>query len=408
MRKKVAIIGGGAAGMMAAIQAAREGALVTIYERNEKVGKKILATGNGKCNFSNEKMEATAYYGSAVSLLPSLFAQFGVAETKQFFEQLGMRIKDRNGYLYPASEQAATVLDVLRFEVERLGICVCTDCLVTDITYHKKQNFTIQAETKTAGVFDAVILCCGGKAAPKTGSDGMGFRLAKKLGHHIIKPVPALMALRCKGDFWKSISGVRCDAGVTLWIDGKKRGYDKGELQLTDYGISGIPVFQISREAAYGLEQKKCTVVEIAFLPDATDNEYELFWQQRWRRQADQNMELFSTGIVNKKITMMLLKMADISPKETAASIPLEKRRKLEELYRSFPVEVVGTNSFEQAQICAGGIPAGELSAGLGSILVPGLYFAGEIIDIDGICGGYNLQWAWTSGTIAGKTAARA
>ncbi len=399
------IVGGGASGLMAAIFAARAGADTAIYERNERVGKKILATGNGKCNFSNEVMGREAYNGSGADIVEAALAQFGVSQTKAFFEEIGMRIKDRNGYLYPASEQAATVLDVLRYEAARLGVGVHTGCRVIKIE-KRKQEIILKTEDGEESQFDAVVLSCGGKAAPKTGSDGAGLLLAAGLGHRIVETVPALTALRCEGDFWKSVAGVRCDAKVTLFADSKLRRAERGEVQMTDYGISGIPVFQLSRDAAYALNEQKEVVAEIDFLPDFEDAENDLFWDKRWDRQGLQTMEQFMTGIVNKKIGLLLLKMAGIGVTGEASRVSEEKRKELKKLFRRFTVRVRQVNSYEHAQVCAGGVDCAELTGQMESKKAPGVYFAGEIVDIDGRCGGYNLQWAWTSGAIAGTAAA--
>ncbi len=405
MKRRVGIVGGGASGLMAAIFAARAGADATIYERNERVGKKILATGNGKCNFSNEVMGREAYNGSGADIVEAALAQFGVSQTKAFFEEIGMRIKDRNGYLYPASEQAATVLDVLRYEAARLGVGVHTGCRVIKIE-KRKQGIILKTADGGESQFDAVVLSCGGKAAPKTGSDGAGLLFAAGLGHRIVETVPALTALRCEGDFWKSVAGVRCDAKVTLFADSKLRRAERGEVQMTDYGISGIPVFQLSRDAAYALNEQKEVVAEIDFLPDFDDTENDLFWDKRWDRQGLQTMEQFMTGIVNKKIGLLLLKTAGIGVTGEASRVSEEKRKELKKLFRRFTVRVRQVNSYEQAQVCAGGVDCAELTGQMESKKAPGVYFAGEIVDIDGRCGGYNLQWAWTSGAIAGTAAA--
>ena len=411
MGRKVAVVGGGAAGMMAAVQAAYAGARVTVYERNDRVGKKILSTGNGKCNFSNEDMRAACYYGSGAGYVDGFYKRFGVAETKAFFRELGMRIKDRNGYLYPASEQAATVLDVLRYEMERLGIEICAGCRVTGIDGPGNPGCRLTLETETAvykkRTYDAVILACGGRAAPKTGSDGTGLAMAKRLGHRIVPTVPALTALRCGETFWKQVAGVRCEARLMLYIDGNEVSSVQGELQLTDYGISGIPVFQFSRIAAYALQEGRTVTVKIDLMPDpgAADTQ-EAFWAQRWERQKRQSMEQFVTGTVNKKVGLLLLKLAGIRETETVCEIEGARRRKLEKLFHAFEVTVKGTNSFEQAQVCAGGVDFAEVTDRLESVRRPGLFFAGEMLDIDGICGGYNLQWAWSSGAVAGRAAA--
>lgn len=406
MSKKIAVIGGGASGMTAAIRAAQLGAQVMVYERNDRVGKKILSTGNGKCNFSNEKMSADCYHGSGAGFVDTIYNIFGVKETKEFFEGLGMRIKERDGYLYPASGQASTVLDVLRYELERPSVRVETNCMVT---YISSENNGLLVETSVHGRvrYDAVILACGGCAAPKTGSDGQGFILAKQLGHNIIPTVPALTALRCGEDFYKRVAGVRCDAELTLYIDGQPIRSDRGELQWTDYGISGIPVFQLSRDAAYALQERKTVTIQIDLMPGSDSDGYDEFWRERWTRQGGQTMERFMTGLVNKKIGLLLLKLAGIKESEKAENVPQNRREKLEELCHSLFVTVRGTNSFEQAQVCAGGVDCHEVTDTLESRIVPGLFFAGEILDIDGICGGYNLQWAWSSGAVAGQSAAQ-
>lgn len=420
MSKKIAVIGGGAAGMMAAIQAADAGALVDLYERNDRVGKKLLATGNGKCNFSNLDMQKSAYYGSAVSFYDSLFSVFGVSETIDFFSQHGMLIKDKNGYLYPLSEQAATVLDILRFSLEQYNVRVYTGSIVTALQLERKNNgchaprdipmFNKKLQiTSPAGVrtYDAVILACGGMAAPKTGSDGNGWQLAKQLGHHISTVVPALVQLRCYEDFFKTVSGVRIEAKLTLCIDGEEKNIVQGELQLTDYGISGIPVFQFSRQAAYALSDKKKVSVIIDFLPHQNAESYKVLWKERWERQRGQTLEHFLTGLSNKKINQLIIKLAGCSAHDTADAIPAAKRKIIERLYRRLTVSIRETNGFEQAQVSAGGIPAEELTEQLESKYIPNLFFAGEIIDMDGVCGGYNLQWAWTSGAVAGRAAAK-
>ena len=409
MGSKIAIVGGGAAGMTAAIRAARVGAQVTIYERNDRVGKKILSTGNGKCNFSNERMTSDCYFGSGAALVDMIYRSFGVGETKGFFEGLGMRIKDRGGYLYPASGQAATVLDVLRYELERLTVKVHTNRQVIDIAVNK-DGLTVETDDHGREVYNAVILACGGKAAPKTGSDGQGFLLAQRLGHRIVPAVPALVALRCREDFCKRVAGVRCEAKLTLCIDGQPICSEQGELQWTDYGISGIPVFQLSRKASYALREHKSVEVKIDLMPDLVkeggDDAGDLFWEKRWERQSGQSMEQFVTGLVNKKIGLLILKLAGIKETERADNVSVSCRKRLENYYRSFTVTIQGTNSFDQAQVCAGGVDCREVTETLESRIIPGIFFAGEILDIDGICGGYNLQWAWSSGTTAGQAAA--
>lgn len=315
-----------------------------------------------------------------------------------------MRIKTVNGYLYPASGQAATVLDLFRYELARLSVDIHTEQQITAVKSNGSRLLVEAGHDSRS--YDAVILTCGGAAAPGTGSDGAGFQLARQLGHKIIPVVPALTALRCLEDYYKQVAGVRCDAKITLYLDGIKCCEERGELQLTDYGISGIPVFQISRHAAYALREQKRATVKICFLPDLDESVCDKFWQERWERQSNQTMEMFLTGLVNKKINMLMLRLTGIKATEIAENVSASARKKLQKLYHALAVEIKGTNPFTQSQVSAGGVDCREVTEKLASKIVPGVYFAGEILDIDGICGGYNLQWAFSSGTIAGRAAA--
>lgn len=406
MKRQIAVIGGGAAGMMAAIQAAGAGATVTIYEKNDRVGKKILSTGNGRCNFSNEAMGAEFYHGSGTALLAGALSEFGVEQTKAFFASLGMRIRDRDGYLYPASDQASTVLDLLRYELDRRRVTVHTGEAVRTVSFDRdRKKFWIGRQGEGA-CYDAVILSCGGKAAPGTGSDGDGFRLAKRFGHRIVKPVPALAALVCKESFYRQVAGVRLDAALTLLAAGKEVCAERGELQLTDYGLSGIPAFQLCRTASYALLDKKPVTVRVSFLPDLDEASCESFFRERLAAHEKDVMDIFLTGIVNKKINRLLMKLSGIRENERAKDVPAEAFGRLQRLYLGLETVITGTNGFDRAQVCAGGVDCAEVTENLMSKKQPGLYFAGEILDIDGQCGGYNLQWAWSSGTVAGRAAA--
>lgn len=406
MNRQVAVIGGGAAGMMAAIQAAGAGAAVTIYEKNDRVGKKILSTGNGRCNFSNEAMGVEFYHGSGLALVDDVLSAFGVAQTKAFFSSLGMRIRARDGYLYPASDQASTVLDLLRYELDRKQVTVHTGEAVQAFSFDEgSKQFLIGRRGKET-FYDAVILCCGGEAAPNTGSDGSGFRLAERFGHRIVRTVPALAALVCKETFYKQVAGVRCDAELTLQVAGKEAGRERGELQLTDYGLSGIPAFQLCRTVGYALLEKKAVTVRVSFLPDFDETSCAAFFRERLSQHGEDEMDIFLTGIVNSKINRLLLKLSGIRGTERAKNVPKDAFRRLRELYLGLETTVTGTNGFDRAQVCAGGVDCREVTEHLMSKKQPGLYFAGEILDIDGLCGGYNLQWAWSSAAAAGRAAA--
>lgn len=415
--KKIAVIGGGAAGMMAAVTAAKNGGAVTIYEKNDRIGKKILATGNGKCNFSNKDFSVEYYYGDREKL-SRCFERFSVEDTIGFFRQAGMLVKEKKGYLYPLSEQASTVLDILRLEVDNRNIKVELSAAVGKIeplAVNKEEKkskangivvYWEKDEKKSSDRFDAVIITCGGCAAPGTGSDGSGYRLAEKLGHHIVPTVPALVQLRCSDSFFKSVAGVRCEASLRLYSEKLFVQEERGELQFTDYGISGIPVFQFSRQAAYLLKDGKKADVYIDLLPDIGVQELAEISGQRVENVGNKSLEEFLLGMANKKINLLLIKLAGYKAADRADKVGHKNLKKLIASYKELQVHVLAANPFENAQVTAGGVDLNEVNDKMESTKVSGVYFAGEILDVDGRCGGYNLQWAWTSGYIAGKSAA--
>ncbi len=404
---RIAVIGGGASGMLAAITAAGEGAEVCIYEANDRVGKKILATGNGKCNFSNTEYSSSCYYGEDKKSRDVILRQFDADDTIAFFRKAGMLICNKKGYLYPASEQASTVLDILRMQLRKKDVQIFVNSMVKKI-HHRKDGLYLVETSDSKLSYDRVILTCGGRAAPKTGSDGNGYRLAQALGHTLVPVVPALVQLQCSEAYLKSVAGVRQNAKVSLVIEGKRVAMEQGELQLTAYGISGIVVFQISRLAAYGLLHKEKVTAYIDCLPDFTQEEYSRFTQSRKEEMDDiSTVEEFFTGMLNKKLMLLFIKLAGLKPEELIITADHKKIDYVFALCREFPLTVSGCNSFDHAQVCAGGVPLREVSKHLESLYKRGLFLAGEILDVDGKCGGYNLQWAWASGYVSGINAAK-
>ena len=403
--RKIAVIGGGAAGIMAAIQAKEYGADVIIYE-HMRPGKKILSTGNGRCNLGNLYLNRDCYFSHHMDRVEECLTRFGTKETMDFFEKIGLCMKDRNGYLYPLSDQASVVLDVLINKLRRLDIPVITDEKVNKILPGKK--ITLQTD-KGKRIYDGVILACGSKAAPKTGSDGSGFEFAKSLGHKLIPVLPALVQLQCKDSFCKELAGIRCDCKIHIFHEKKELCVEEGELQLTDYGISGIPVFQLSglvNRYMYHNKDAQLTA-KINFMPHISEKEYEKIIPYRMNELQDCTVEEFFTGMLNQKLMKVLIKQAGLR-----SDLPMKKtsKKQIDTVFsycREFEMHIVGSKGFENAQVCTGGVDLGEVTSDLESVYVPNVYFAGELLDVDGRCGGYNLQWAWTSGTIAGRAAAK-
>lgn len=406
--RMVGIIGGGAAGMVAGIFAARAGARVTILERNDRIGKKILVTGNGKCNLGNYHLTMEEYYGNNPIWIEKALKSFGTEETVEFFRGLGLLLKERNGYIYPACEQAAVVLDVLRFELQSLGVEVITESKINSICKEKESGKIILSDGAKKYTYDAVILACGSKAAPKTGSDGSGYKLAKQIGHRILPTVPALVQLKCSEDYLKAVAGVRADATVKVYDNGECVANERGELQLTEYGISGIPVFQLSRIVNYILRDKPEVSVEIDFLPDYDEMDLQKLYHDRMTLQKNRTVEEFFTGLLNKKLMTLFIKLAGLKGNALVEQADKNKIAQVYKLCKSWRVHVNGSNPYDNAQVCAGGVDTTEVSENMESLKMPGVYLAGELLDVDGKCGGYNLQWAWCSGYLAGRAAAGA
>ena len=398
----VLIVGGGAAGLMAAITAAKNGAKTAILEHMEKTGKKILSTGNGKCNYTNKEQGLAFYRGEDPSFVVPVFQQFGFKETIDFFEELGVMPKEKKGYYYPASEQASAISDVLHLEANFLRIEEFCNCEIIRIL--QEQHLFIV--TTNVGNFAAksLIFATGLLAAPKSGSDGSAFPYIENFGHHFIDIVPALVPLKGRQAFFKSLAGIRAEVQASLFVENSQICAERGELQLTDYGVSGIPIFQLSRFATKALKKKQSVHILLDFLPDLTmDNVTELLEKRFYKKEQKKTRVECLVGLFPRKLSEVFLKEAHIELDHGPDKISHNQIQELAKQIKALRVDVIGSRTYEQAQVCAGGIDTQEIYPDtMESKLVKGLFFAGEIVDIDGMCGGYNLQWAWSSGYVAG------
>lgn len=402
----VAVIGGGAAGLMAAITAARFGARTLVLEHMDRVGKKILATGNGKCNYTNALQGLSCYRGENPAFVLPVFSQFGQEETVAYFKELGIYPKIKNGYYYPASEQAASVLEVLRMEAAYQKVRIRTSCSLKEIK-KRADGFLLSVEEEKI-LAKAIIFAPGLLASPKTGSDGSAFQHIEKFGHHFIDIVPALVQLQGKQAFFKALAGIRAETRLDLYVENRSIWSETGELQLTAYGVSGIPIFQLSRYATRALHEKKQVHILIDFTPNMRQEELLQVLHQRFHDNAHgKTAEEALIGMFHKKLIGVFLKEAGIGLTLPAGQIKERQLAKLCRTIQAFRVDIAGSKGFDAAQVCAGGVDTREVNPDtMESLLVSGIYFAGEVLDIDGTCGGYNLQWAWSSGYVAGLHAA--
>lgn len=409
----IVVIGGGAAGLAAAITAGRmltgQPLKILILDRMDRIGKKILATGNGRCNLANTKFK-TDYYHGDVSFASRVFEKMNLESTLSFFTSLGLlMVPDSEGRIYPFSGQAASVLDVLRFEIERLGIEVRCPCEAVAV---EKTNDGFKIRTTSGPVYAGkVIMAAGGLAAPELGSNGSGFELLKKLSHTVIQPFPALVQLKTHSEYPRQLKGIRFNGELSLKIEEETKARQRGEIMFTEYGISGIPTMQLSRIASQyfhsGGHGNVC--VSIDFMTGYDKSDIYRVLTERIRRLPEVPLENFFAGIFNKRIGQIICKSAGLVPlSRKAGTLSQGDAERLVNVIKAFPLPVIGTRGFSSAQVTAGGGDTYQFrEETMESLVVPGMYAAGEMLNVDGDCGGYNLMWAWSSGRLAGESAAK-
>jgi len=405
---EVIVVGGGASGLVAAIMAARHGAHVTVLERMQRVGKKLLATGNGRCNLANRRLDAGRYHGADPAFVEGVFAQFGLEETLAFFDELGVCTEEEDeGKLFPASRQASSVLDVLRYEMARLGVVELCDVIVHGIERTRGGLRCICGDGRT---FDAarVIVCTGGKSAPNLGSNGGGFKLAQALGHTVVEPFPALVQVRLDAPYLERIAGVGIQGKAEVWVEGSLEGAETGELLFAKYGISSTAILQLSRVMSEATLKQRETQLRIDMFPTLAHAALEALIRDRIAKDRQKPADFCFVGLIHKRLIPVLLQLAGIQePRHPCGELQQVEVGRIASVMKEWTIPCIGTQSWMFSQVTAGGVATREVAPDtLESKRAPGVHFAGEVLDIDGDSGGYNLQWAWSSGFVAGTHAA--
>lgn len=395
----VLIIGGGAAGLVAAICAKRKNDKLNILvcESADRVCKKLITTGNGRCNITNKNADITKYHGTDVSYAKKVFDKYFVNDAVKFFSSIGVEIIfEEDGRAYPYSYQASSVVDALRFAADELGIATKCDCKVLD--FDKKDNFAVKT---TAGEFTAKSLIVTGgmlSGGKSVGSDGSVFQILKSKGFKAAKTTPAIVQLKTETDITRQLKGIKVNANASLLLGGKKSRTEYGEVLFTDYGLSGPPILQISREAAR--TTLECQVV-LDLAVEYTFEDLKNLLLERSENLKNRTLENFLTGFLNKRLGQVILKKCGLKLTDNVEKISKKDIFNIAETIKNLTFKVLDTTGFNNSQVTAGGILTGEFDECLQSKKYKGLFAAGEILDIDGDCGGFNLQWAWSSGMLA-------
>jgi predicted Rossmann fold flavoprotein len=393
MSKNIAIIGGGASGLVSAITAARAGNNITVYERNKKLGKKILATGNGRCNITNEVINISSYHGENLKFAHPALEQFSHKKAKNFFNEIGLEIETRQtSRCYPLSNQASSVTDLLISEAKRCNVKFILENEVSQIRF-KDTQFIIENTP-----YDTLILATGSNAMPQLGSSDIGYQIASGFQHTLIKPFASLVQLVSEDKDLKIASGVKLTAHLELFVNNISNQTITGDLLFTNYGLSGSAILDLSRKASKALQKKQEVTIHIDLLPQYSLEGLKQILKKRVKLNI-QDPVLWLSGMINKKLALLLLKRTNIT------TINHKSIHTLSYALKNFVVSIHDTRGEKGAEVMAGGINTKEINPHtMESKLQKGLFFCGEIVDIDGDCGGYNLHWAWASGFLAGKS----
>ena len=397
----IGIIGGGASGMAAALAAAEnENVQIVLMERQARVGRKLAATGNGRCNLTNLHADHSSYHGEEPSFAAPALIRYDVADTLNWFRAMGLyTVAEASGRVYPYSDQANSVVDVLRFALEKPNIRLLTGFEVKKV---KVSGEGFHVESAEEAIFcDRLIIACGGLAGTKLGGSMSGYQLLRSLGHKCTKLRPALVQLKSSWGGCASLKGVRANCHVQILHDEKLHLESSGELQFTDYGLSGPVIFEVSRDTCQGRGK---WVARLDFLPHM--NMEDLKAELLRRRQTNWNAEELLTGILHNRLGRVLTQGAGIKDKWRIADLREDEIEAVCRAVKHFEAELTETMGMDAAQVTAGGILTSEFDPQtMESRRVPHLYACGEVLDMDGDCGGYNLQWAWSSGRLAGTHA---
>jgi predicted Rossmann fold flavoprotein len=404
-RKSVAVIGAGASGMMAAWHAASGGARVTLFEKQKMLGRKVRATGNGRCNITNRNIDVSFYHGRNPQIVRNVFGRFGLDETIGFFRRIGIPlVETEGGRLYPASLQASTVTQIFEYELQKLKV---------DIRLHRKIERIEEHDgilrLRTAGfeeeAFDAVVLAAGGCAYPQLGASRSGYELAAAMGHTVHEPFPAILPINITLRALHRLEGIKRDCSVSVMRSERLADRATGELLFTKYGISGPAALEVSRTVNESLVTGEIPELVIDFFPDTEAGELENLLSELWS-DGERPVSLSLRGLLRDRLCDTLLGIAGVDPASAVRGVSANQRKAIIGVLKNLRLRPGEVRSFNDAVVAAGGVDVGDVQPStLESRRVSNLYISGELLDIDGDSGGYNLQFAWSTGALAGTAA---
>ena len=398
--EKIVIVGGGASGLVASIYAKSDTNEVIILEKNDTCGKKILVTGNGRCNYFNDNQDVSNYNSTNKELIDKVINKENISKVTRFFDDLGLVPTIKNGYYYPNSNQASSIRNILVNKVKEKNIKIITNCNVENILY-ENDKFIVKTNNNEI-ICDKVVLATGSYASFTDINKVNSYSLLNNFNLKLENVLPTLVQLKGEGSYFKDWDGVRVDGNVKLYEDNNFIKEELGQIQLTDYGISGICIFNLSGYISRGLYDKKCEELIIDFLP-SIDN-LEEFFDNRSKILGNYKIIDFLEGLINTKLSNTILNINNIDRFKTYNDLSNLEKSKLIDSIKSFKLKIIGTNDYSKAQTCCGGLSLEEINLDTMEVnKVKGLYVTGEILDIDGVCGGYNLTLAWLSGILAGS-----
>jgi len=404
---KVAIIGGGAAGLMAALSAAKAGATVTVYEHNKSVGKKILASGNGRCNIINTTAYTHDYFGENPNFVKYALESMPFNAFEKLALSMGLFLDVKNdGRCYPLSNEAKSVVSALSEAVRQAGVILKTETTV--IALHQDQSHFVVESSSDKTSYDRLLIATGSEAAPQLGATTDGYTFAQSFGHTIIPTYPSLVQLHLDSDVHHKMAGVKTVAEVTLYLNGKPEEKASGDTLFTRYGISGLTILDLSQKASQALLEYQAVSVGVNLLPQFNRQTLAAQLEKLFQAVAYYTLEQALCGMISTKITPYILKSAKLDPLSKANTLNTKQIKKLAHQLQDWRFEVTETHGFKHAEVSGGGVNTNEVDEKtMASKRIKGLYFAGEVLDVVGKRGGYNFNFAWASGILAGQSLAK-